>query len=84
MQPPKGYYRKLISDPNIRIAFTHTPMYGVLQVPNHKVLEELKASDDEYAQYYINGLENGSMLTIVEISSYSREKYSPGELYFKS
>lgn len=80
---PKGYYRNLISDSNIRIAFTHTPIYGCTKVDSSKVIEELKSSTDEYAQYYINGLENGNMVTIVE-NTYSDKYFAPGELYFKS
>jgi hypothetical protein len=79
---PKGYYRNLISDSNIRIAFTHTPIYGCTKVDSSKVIEELKSSTDEYAQYYINGLENGNMVTIVE-NTYSDKYFAPGELYFK-
>jgi hypothetical protein len=80
---PKGYYRNLISDSNIRIAFTHTPIYGCTKVDSSKIIEELKSSTDEYAQYYINGLENGNMVTIVE-NTYSDKYFAPGELYFKS
>jgi hypothetical protein len=83
MKPPSGHYRNLLSDSNIRIAFTHTPMYGVTRIDNSKVLEELKQSTDEYAQYYINGLQNGEMVTIVE-NSHSDKYFVPGELYFKS
>ena len=80
---PKGYYRNLISDSNIRIAFTHTPIYGCTRVDNTKVLEELEKSDDQYAKYYIDGLKNGNMVTIVE-NNYSNDYLKPGELYFKS
>ena len=83
MKPQPGYYRNLLSDKNVRIAFTHTPMYGVTRIDNSKVIEELKQSTDEYAQYYINGLQNGEMVTIVE-NSYSDKYFAPGELYFKS
>lgn len=83
MSAPKGYYRNLISDSNIRIAFTHTPIYGCTIIDNTKVLEELEKSTDEYAQYYINGLRNGNMVTIVE-NNYSDKYFAPGELYFKS
>jgi hypothetical protein len=83
MKPQPGYYRKLISDSNIRIAFTHTPMHGVTRVDNTQVLKELEQSNDEYAQYYINGLLSGEMVTIVE-NSYSDRYFAPGELYFKS
>ena len=82
MKPQPGYYRNLLSDKNVRIAFTHTPMYGVTRIDNTKVLEELKQSTDEYAQYYINGLQNGEMVTIVE-NSYSDRYFAPGELYLK-
>ncbi len=80
---PKGYYRNLLSDSNIRIAFTHTPIYGCTRVDNTKVLEELEKSDDQYAKYYIDGLKNGNMVTIVE-NNYSNDYLKPGELYFKS
>jgi hypothetical protein len=80
---PKGYYRNLISDSNIRIAFTHTPIHGCTRIDNTKVLEELEKSTDQYAQYYIDGLKNGNMVTIVE-NSYSDKYFAPGELYFKS
>lgn len=83
MSAPKGYYRNLISDSNVRIAFTHTPIYGCTKIDNTKVLEELEKSTDEYAQYYINGLRNGSMVTIVE-NNYADRYFAPGELYFKS
>jgi hypothetical protein len=83
MKPPTGHYRNLLSDSNIRIAFTHTPMYGVTRIDNTKVLEELKQSTDEHAQYYINGLLSGEMVTIVE-NSHSDRYFAPGELYFKS
>lgn len=83
MNAPKGYYRNLISDSNIRIAFTHTPIYGCTRVDNTKVLEELEKSDDQYAKYYIDGLKNGNMVTIVE-NNYVNDYLRPGELYFKS
>jgi len=82
---PAGYYRELLRDtyPMIRIALTHTPMYNVTKVDSENVINVFKASDDKYAEYYINGLLNGSMATIVEnydVDTY----YSVGELYFKS
>ena len=80
---PSGYYRQLLSDKKIRIAFTHTPMSGVTRVDKSPIIEELKKSDDRYAQYYINGLENGDMVTIVE-NDYIDTYYRTGELYFKS
>lgn len=83
MKAPTGHYRKLISNPYIRIAFTHTPIYGCLRVDSSKVIEELKQSQDEYAQYYIDGLTNGSMVTIIEATNQDRY-FAPGELYFNN
>ena len=85
MRAPAGYYRNILKDtyPMIRIALTHTPMYGVTRVDNTNVIEVLKQSDDEYATYYINGLINGDMVTIVETPQLDTY-YSVGELYFKS
>jgi hypothetical protein len=78
MKAPTGHYRKLISNPYIRIAFTHTPIYGCVRVDEDHVIKELEQSQDEYAQYYIDGLKNGSMVTIIEREHY----FKPGELYF--
>jgi hypothetical protein len=83
MKAPTGHYRKLISNPYIRIAFTHTPIYGCIVVDNTKVIEELKQSNDEYAQYYIDGLTSGSTVTIIERTDQDRY-FSPGELFFTS
>jgi predicted transcriptional regulator len=80
---PKGYYRNLISDSNIRIAFTHTPIYGCTVVDSSKVINELKQSQDEHAPYYLDGLKKGLMITIVENQN-SNGYLRPGELYFKS
>ena len=66
MSAPKGWYRNLISDSNIRIAFTHTRIIGCTIVDNSKTLEDLGKSEDQYAQYYIDGLKSGNMITIVE------------------
>lgn len=83
MTAPKGYYRNLISDSNIRIAFTHTPIIGCSIIDSTSVINELEKSNDEYAKYYIDGLRSGSMVTIVENHRVDRY-FSPGELYFKS
>ena len=85
MKPQPGYYRNIIGNvfPMIRIAFTHTPMYGVSRVAAENVIELLKKSDDQFAQYYIDGLIDGSMVTIVENESLDTY-FSVGELYFKN
>lgn len=82
---PTGYYRQLLADvyPMIRIALTHTPMYGVTKVSPDNVLRVFDSSDDKYAKYYADGIRSGSMVTIVENVSVDRY-YSVGELYFKS
>jgi hypothetical protein len=79
---PTGYYRKLLSNPYIRIAFTHTPIYGCLRiVDNQHIIDELKRSTDDYAKYYVDGLTNGTMITIVE--GVNEKQYrNNGELYF--
>lgn len=83
-QAPPKYYRNIIGDrfPDVRIAFTHTPIVGCTMIPKEPILEVLRESDDEYAEWYINGLENGSMTTIVENGA-GQEHYGVGELYFK-
>jgi hypothetical protein len=83
MKAPTGHYRKLISNPNIRIAFTHTPIYGCVRIAEDYVIKELEQSQDEYAQYYLDGLKNGSMITIIE-NSYYDKIFASGELYFTS
>lgn len=83
MKAPAGHYRKIISDSNIRIAFIHTPIIGCTKVDNTSTINDLENSNDEYANYYLEGLKNGSMVTIVE-NSYNDKYFAPGELYFKS
>jgi hypothetical protein len=85
MKPQPGYYRRLLSNPNIRIAFTHTPIIGCTKIDCTPVIEELKLSSDGAAKYYIDGLENGEMVTIIENTYRDDFKhYKPGELYFKT
>jgi hypothetical protein len=83
--PRSGYYRNILSNsfPNVRIAFTHTPIIGCTRIPKEPIIAALKDSNDEYASYYINGLENGSMVTITE-NQYEKTWANNGELYFKS
>ena len=83
MKAPTGYYRKLIKDSNIRIALTHTPIIGCTVIDNTSIINDLENSNDEYANYYLEGLKNGSMVAIVE-NNYTEQYFAPGELYFKS
>jgi len=82
---PTGYYRQILSDtyPMIRIALTHTPMYGVTKVDSSNALKVFDKSTDKYAKYYADGIRNGSMVTIVEDSQVDRY-FKVGELYFNS
>jgi hypothetical protein len=83
MKAPTGHYRKLISNPYIRIAFTHTPIHGCLRiVDNQHIIDELKQSNDEFAQYYVDGLTNGTMVTIIEGVNQENYYRNNGELYF--
>lgn len=86
MRPPTGHYRKLLSatHPQVRIAFTHTPIYGCTKINSSDIQEVLKQSDDMYAEYYFNGLRDGSMVAIVENSYHDRVYKNNGELYFTS
>lgn len=85
MQPTKGYYRQLLANdfPMVRIAFTHTPIYGCSRVDATNVLKVLDNSPDPYAKFYSDGLRNGTLVTIVE----NGQEYvfkNNGELYFSS
>ena len=83
MKAPTGQYRKLISNPHIRIAFTHTPIYGCLRiVDNQHIIDEIKRSNDEFAQYYVDGLTNGTMVTIIEGQDQDYYYRNNGELFF--
>ena len=85
MNPPKGYYRELLKNhfPEVRIAFTHTPIIGCSTVDSTNVLKVLDASDDPYARFYADGLRNRSLVTIVERGQ-ERVFKNNGELYFTS
>lgn len=85
-QAPRGYYRNIIGEkfPDVRLALTNQPMIGVTRVDPAPILEVLKASTDEYAEWYINGIENGSMATIIETPIGGQEYWKSGELYLKS
>lgn len=83
MNPPKGYYRQLLANdcPEVRIAFTHTPIYGCKVIDSEPILKVLDASNDQYAKFYSDGLRNGSLVAIVE--NYIDKVYrNNGELYF--
>lgn len=85
MRPTTGYYRNLLRDtfPQVRIAFTHTPIYGCVRVDSSNVLKVLDASTDQYAKFYSDGLRDGSLVTIVEIGQ-ERTFANNGELFFTS
>jgi len=84
-QAPKGYYKELLKNdlPEIRIAFTHTPIHGCSIVDSSSVLKVLDSSTDQYAKYYADGIRSGQMVTIVERGSDYTYRNN-GELYFKS
>lgn len=83
MKPQSGYYRQLLKNdfPDVRIAFTHTSIYGCTRVDPNPILKVLDSSDDPFAPYYSNGLRDGSLVTIVE-NSVERTYKNNGELYF--
>lgn len=82
MKAPKGYYRQLLSDyPEVRIAFTHTPIYGCKIINSETFIKILDKSADIYAKFYADGLRDGSLITIVECGSEKIYKNN-GELYF--
>jgi hypothetical protein len=85
MNPPKGYYRELLKNhfPEIRIAFTHTPIYGCSRVDAENVLKVLDASTDPHAKFYSDGIRGGQLVTIVENGQEYVYKNN-GELYFRS
>jgi hypothetical protein len=85
-QAPPKYYRTILGEkfPDVRIAFTNAPMIGVTRIPKEPILEVLRASKDEYAEWYINGLENGTMATIIETPIGGQQYFAPGELFLKS
>jgi hypothetical protein len=84
-KPSTGYYRELLKGtfPEVRIAFTHTPIIGCTKVNAIKIIQELKKCSDPFAAFYVEGLEKETMLPIVENSIYDK-KWAPGELYFKT
>lgn len=83
--PPKGYYRRIISDilPSVRIAFTHTPIHGCTIIDPTDVLHILDDSKDSYAKFYADGIRNGNLVAIVEGQSDKVFKNN-GELFFTS
>lgn len=82
--PPKGYYRQLLSDfPQVRIAFTHTPIVGYRTIDARPFIEVLEQSSDQYAKFYSDGLRKGNLVTIVE-NSVDKVYSNNGELYFTS
>lgn len=85
MKPEPGYYRRLLKDtmPEVRIARTDAPMTGVRVIPKDPIINQLEKSEDLHAQYYINGLKDGSLAAIVE-NGVSDKYWSAGELYLRS
>lgn len=84
MTPPKGYYRQLLSEfPQVRIAFTHTPIIGCKIINAGPFIKVLDESNDQYAKFYSDGLRNGNLVTIVE-NGVDRVYSNNGELYFTS
>ena len=83
-KPPTGYYRQLLKDtyPEVRIAFTHTPIIGCTRIRADIIIFELEACSDPFAAYYVDGLKSGIMVPIVENSNYDKI-WASGELYFK-
>jgi hypothetical protein len=79
---PKGYYRTLLKDfPEVRIAYTHTPIIGCKIIPSEPFIQHLEKSKDMYAKFYAEGLKNGTMVTITELQC-NRVYANNGELYF--
>ena len=87
MKPPTGYYRRLMPThlSEVRLAISSQPMMGVTRIDPAPVLEALRKSSDEHAPYYINGLEDGTFVAVVENRSLGVDKdWAPGELFLKS
>lgn len=84
MNPPKGHYKTIIGEkfPNVRIAFTHTPIIGCRRVDYKPILEVLDNSTDVHSKFYSDGIRNGTLATIEEIQA--EKVFKSGELYFKS
>jgi len=81
--PPKGHYRTIIGSkhPDVRIAFTNQPIIGCREINKAPIIEAFKESKDVHAEFYAVGLQNGTLVVIVENSS-SDKYFRPGELYF--
>ena len=82
MNPTKGYYRQLLNEfPEVRIAFTHTPIHGCKRINAEPFIKVLDGLSDQYAKFYADGLRNGSLVTIIE-SNVEKVYSNNGELYF--
>lgn len=83
MRPPSGYYRQLLKEhcPEVRIAFTHTPIIGCKIVNSQPIIEVLDKSTDPYSKFYSDGLRDGTLVTIVE-NYVDRVYKNNGELFF--
>jgi hypothetical protein len=81
MNPPTGTYKQILTTlPNVKLAFTHTPIIGMRVISSDVVLEVLDNSDHEWAKYYADNIRNGNIVPIVP--QYDNKIYKPGELYF--
>jgi hypothetical protein len=50
--PPKGYYRQLLSDfPQVRIAFTHTPIVGCRTIDAGPFIEVLEQETNQIVDF---------------------------------
>jgi hypothetical protein len=85
-QPPKGHYRSILGErfPNVRIAFTHTPIHGCTRVSPDPILGVLDESSDQYAKWYADGIRNGSLVTITPMEAGDVVFRNNGELFFRS
>lgn len=85
MNPPKGYYRNLLKDfdPEIRLAFTHTPIVNCVLINNAEVIKHLEKSSDPHAKFYVEKLKLKKIVAIKEGKN-DQTYWKPGELYFKS
>lgn len=88
-KPPAGHYRKILPEElkHLRFALAHTPIIGAEKFPDmsEDLANFMDNSEDEYAEYYAEGLRDGSIIPIVPNAQISTPgHWAPGELFFKS